>query len=610
VRTTSNRLTILNIYDTIRYYEAFKGFAMYLKVVKSKGYEYLKFVESYREGKQVKQRVVANLGRLDILLQHNVLIEKLFEKLNNGKFFKLDDLNKDAEANVYNYGYIVIKRVWDRYKLDDFFQSILKKRDINRSYNVIKTIFSLVINRALKSELSKLGYFNEKEYFIGLNDELKLHNIYDSLEILEEIKEELEEYLLKQSINLFNRDITVAFFDVTTLYFESKKEDKDIEIRDDETQEVTEEIKGLRKFGLSKDFKINETQIVLSLLIDKDGIPITFEVYEGNKAETTTLIDTLDRLKKRFNIEKITVVADRGISRWLNLKEIKDKGYEYIVAIRFKNQKELEEKVLDKQGYNQILFDSNDGYYGYKEFIITQTKKVRVEDNNNKFEKIALTHKIISSYSDKRALKDEKDRNRAIEQLQKRLKNGTAIKKSKFIRAIDSDNDCSLKYEVDLEKIQKDKQYDGFYAIASSDTSISALEAIKIHKNIYEVENSFRDLKSSLNIRPIYHFKKERIKGHIIVSFLSYFLLKNIEYKLKNSKKVQEYLSKSNESISLNKIVKAINSFNIVKTTLNDKSIFIRLKHNTLASKIADTLKVKLPKNTQTEGDFFNYLKL
>jgi len=586
-----------------------------LKVVKAKGYEYLKFVESYRVGKEVRQRVIANLGRVDILLQNNALIEKLFEKLNNGNYFKLDDLNKDGEANVYNYGYIIIKKIWNSYRLDKFFKSILEKKEINKSYDFIKTVFSLVINRALKSELSKLGYFNEKDYFIGLNEDLKLHNIYDSLEVLEEIKEELEDYLLKESVNLFNRDVSVAFFDVTTLYFESKKEDGDIEI-EDEDNNVTEIQKGLRKFGLSKDFKMNETQIVLSLLIDKEGIPITFEIYEGNKAETTTLTDTLDRLKKRFNLEKITIVADRGISRWLNLKEIKEKGYEYIVAIRYKNQKELEEKILDKNNYKLITFDDKNGYYGYKEFITTQTKKVKIKnDNENKasFKDITLTHKIISTYSDKRALKDEKDRNRSIEKSKKRLENSTAVKKSKYIKVLNNDNNknnCSLKYEIDLQKIEEDKKYDGFYTIASSDTSIDALKAIQIHKNIYEVENSFRDIKSSLNIRPIYHFKKERIKGHIIVSFFAYFLLKNIECRLKNSKKFQNYLKENNETISIDKIVKAVNSVNTVKVNINNKeNVFIKLKHNTLASKIIDLFKIKLPKNTETQKDFFNFLE-
>jgi transposase len=613
---------------------------LYLKVVKSKGYEYLKFVESYREGKEVKQRVIVNLGRLDVLLKNSALIEKLFNKLNNGNYFKLDDLNKNDNAIVYNYGYIIIKKIWDSYKLNDFFKKILENKKIDKNYNFIKTIFSLVINRALKSELSKLGYFNEKDYFIALNEDLKLHNIYNSLEVLESIKEELEDYLLKQSINLFNRDLTVAFFDVTTLYFESKKEDSDTTILEEDGTNIKELfnllnftdkkpnnykleyikvdnlqtlisnaklVKGLRKFGLSKDFKMNETQIVLSLLIDKDGIPITFEIYEGNKAETTTLLDTLDRLKKRFKLDKITIVADRGISRWLNLKEIKQRGYEYIVAIRFKKQKDLEEKILNKNNYKTISFNEEDGYYGYNEFIITQTKKVKVD--NNTFQDITLTHKIISTYSDKRALKDKKDRDRAIIKLHKKLQTGTPVKKSKYIKVNTTDNNCNISYEIDFTKIEQNKQYDGFYAIASSDTYLDALEIIKIHKNIYEIENSFRDIKSSLNIRPIYHYKKERIKGHIIVSFLAYFFLKNIEYRLKNSKKIQEYLKQNNETLSINKITKAINSINCVKTDINDnQEIFIKLKHNTLASKIIDLFKIKLPKNTSTKEEFFNYL--
>ena len=93
---------------------------MYLKVVKAKGYEYLKIVESYRVGKEVKQRVIVNLGRLDMLLKHNSLIEKLFSKLNNGSYFKLDDLNKNDNSTVYNYGYIILKKIWSRYELDEF----------------------------------------------------------------------------------------------------------------------------------------------------------------------------------------------------------------------------------------------------------------------------------------------------------------------------------------------------------------------------------------------------------------------------------------------------------------------------------------------------------
>jgi hypothetical protein len=288
---------------------------MFLKTAKIKGKEYIRIVKSYRdkEGK-VKHKTIASLGSVDNLINLFPFFDKLIEKYIGYKYTSIDNINKQESATIFNYGYIVLKKVWDRYKLGEFFERIFKDKSVK--FDLVKTIFTLVVNRALRSELSKLGYFNKKDIFLMLNEELKQQDLYKSLDYLEEIKEELEDYLLNKSINLFNRDLTVAFFDVTTIYFESKREDEDKKvlnnkeevnikeffnlltfsnkppkdykldyIRIDNLQTLITDIKivkGLRKFGLSKDFKMNETQIVLSLLIDKDGIPITFEIYFKN----------------------------------------------------------------------------------------------------------------------------------------------------------------------------------------------------------------------------------------------------------------------------------------------------------------------------------------
>jgi len=395
------------------------------------------------------------------------------------------------------------------------------------------------------------------------------------LDFLSEIKEDLEEHLLKKSIDLFNRDITVGLYDVTTLYFESQKSDN------------------LREFGLSKDFKMNDVQIVLGLLTDKDGIPISFDIYKGNTSESHTILDSLDRIKNRFGINKITIVADRGISNFLNLYEIRKRGYDYIVALRFKNSKELEEKILTSlDEYRTISFTKENGFYGYKEFIITQTKRKKVD---NQYKDITLTHKIIATYSDKRARKDKSDRDRKIEKL---LKNPT-VKKSKFIKS-----DCNT-YSIDFEKVKEDEAYDGFYAIAASDLEIDPKEAINIHKNLYEIENSFRENKHTLNIRPIRHFKEERIIGHVIASFLGYFILKQIQVRLKSSKKVQDYLNKSNETLSLDKILDALLHLRVVKVDIKSKDYFIKLSYPTLSSKILDLFKIKVPKKITSKEEFY-----
>jgi len=196
---------------------------VFLKINKSKGKEYLKIVESYwdKNDKKVKHRVLVNLGRLDTLLQHSSLIERLIDKLSNGEYVKIDEINKDGEALNFNYGYIVLRDIWRRYKLDSFFKRILEDKKIisNNSDTVIKTIFSLIVNRALFSEYSKKGYFDKKDYFLFLNEEIKLHNLYLTLETLTKIKEEIEIHLLNINKTIFDTNLQISLFDVTTLYF-------------------------------------------------------------------------------------------------------------------------------------------------------------------------------------------------------------------------------------------------------------------------------------------------------------------------------------------------------------------------------------------------------
>jgi len=657
---------------------------VYLKCVKSGGYEYLKIVESFRDSdSKIKHRVILNLGRVDKLLEHDALVKKIIEKLGGDNYFTKDDINKDGKAKELNYGYYVLKNIWKSYKLDKFFIKELNRLDIKieDKESFLKTLFSMVVHKALMAEASKLGYFNNKEFFYELNDDLKLHNMYRYLDILDKLKETIEDHLLKESLNLFSRDLTVCFYDVTTIRFESKIEDEDTkELEDnisldeffanlhfeckkpkdyrldalsyDNLQVKLSRFKvinGLRRFGLSKDNRPNDTQIVLSLLLDNSGIPLGFDIYEGNRAELTTILDSLDKLKTRFNIQKITIVADRGLSKWINLYEIKQRGYEYIMAYSFKNQKDLEKEILvDQNSYTQISFDVDDGYYGYKEFIHTETKKSKVykgyslfsnAEQNSFYDKkkdkaikiykdskqkeyinqnITLTHKVVATYSDLRARKDEKDRNRKIKKLQQKLdSNQSVVKKSKFIKeTIDqtdknsSDNSCKKDYSIDWDKIKKDKAYDGFYAIVTSDTSIDPLEAIDRHKALYEIEDGFRDLKSFIKIRPVRHFKRERVIGHTIVSFLSYFFLKNIEFRLTNSKKFKEYQKKSNFTLSIKKIQDALLSLKVVKVKVKNKDIFIKLKHNTLASKIVDLFKFRLPKNSSTKDELDETLKV
>jgi len=551
---------------------------MFLKVSRVKGFEYLRIVRSYRDHLgNVRHKTIVNLGRADKLRDMLPAFEKLFSLYADNVFTPIDKINTNG-ASIKNYSYIIIKNIWNKYRLDQFFYKIISKKRI--AFDFIKVVFSLVINRLLLSELSKLGYFNTKDIFLYLNEELSLQDLYKSLDILAECKEELEEYLFYRNIKMFNKEVKVAFFDVTTLYFESKKEDE------------------LKRFGLSKDYKMNEVQIVLSLLIDDEGFPISFDIYEGNKSETKTLLDTLDRLKDKYRLEKITLIADRGISSSLNLQEIKKRGYEYIVGYKIKNSK-LSDKILDRNDYTLISFSEQDGYYGYKEFEIKENRKIRTQDG---YESIELNHKIVATYSDKRALRDKKERDRAINKINKKIERNALKGKERYLEKYCEEG--KVKYRLDLNKIEQAKKYDGFYALACSDISLSALEVIRIHKQIYDVENAFRELKTDLNIRPIYHYTPKRIKGHIIVSFLSYFLLKAIERRLKYNQKTQGL------PITTRRIIKSLKNINAIETDISGKRYYLKAKYDPLASKMFEILKIKTLKNIVSEQEIKDYLSM
>ena len=547
---------------------------MFLKVSKLKGKEYLRIVQSYRtKDNKVRHKTIVNLGRADRVFELFPAFEKLFQLYGNNAFVPIDKINTNG-ASIKNYSYIIIKKIWDSYRLGKFFEKAIQKRKI--AFDFVKVVFSLVINRLLVSELSKLGYFNSKDMFLYLNDELSLQDLYKSLDVLDEIKEELEEYLFRRSLSLITREIKVCFFDVTTLYFESQKEDE------------------LRRFGLSKDYKMNDVQIVLSLLIDSSGFPISFDIYEGNKAETKTLLDTLDRLKSKYKLEKVFIVADRGISSSLNLLEIKERGYEYIVGYPFRNRK-IEDLVLDKKDYKLINYNEKEGVYAYKEIEIKEQRRVKQENKQ-----IELFHKLVFTYSDKRALKDQKERTNSINKLMKKIQENRVKGREKYLkRYCDGEK---VVYNLDLEKIEQDKKYDGFYAIACSDMSLPPLKIIKIHKQISHIEKAFRELKTDLNIRPIYHYKPERIRGHIIVSFLAYFLLKHMERRLRYNQKTQEMV------ITPSRIIKALKTINAIETDIGGKKYYLKSKHTQLASKLFEIFKVKTMRHIMSLEDMKKYL--
>jgi len=572
---------------------------MFIRVIKSKNHKYLKLVESYREDGKIKQRVIANLGKLgDISAREaeNIASKLLELSKSEKKVTKEKELPELKELDRYNYGYVVYRKIWNRFKLDEILDKLVEDKEIE--YDFKRVVFSMVIDRLLKPK-SKLALFNNKDDYFNINDKLNINHIYRSLDILSQNKIKIEESLFNQNKTLFNISTDIVFYDVTTFYYESKEENE------------------LKKFGYSKDGKFGEVQIVMGLLIDKNGLPIGYELFSGNTFDSKTMVKVLDKLREKFNLDNVIIVADRGLNSKINLKYIKDAGYDYLMAVSIKSlNKEIKDKILDKESYTNILAteDSEDGLYAYKtieydnkvkydtEIVDPKTGKVSI-----KKETITLKEKFVCTYSEKRAKKDYYDRGRGLEKANKIIQaNQKSLLTSarNFKKFIQKEGNCNeFTMGLDWIKIKEQQKYDGFYAITTSRLDLDPIEVIQNYRNLYKIEDSFNVLKSTFNTRPIFHYKEERIEAHFIVCFIAFMIERDLEIRLKKSKSFRE------QTITPDRIKEALNSLELSKIKVDNKIVYMKSNHSNnqdklrFAKNIMRFLHIKQLKNISTRED-------
>lgn len=531
---------------------------MFIKVTKSGKYEYVQLVNAYRENGVVKHRVLLNLGRLD-QIENNPSIQRLAVRLQELSGVKNRvDLATVSEAQVVNWGYVVYQKIWQQFGLDNILDRIRENSKIQ--FNLHDACFLMTIQHLLEPR-SKLGTYSHQNRYVNL-PVVELHHLYRSLDVLCDHKEKLEEELFYKNRHLFNMKVDVVFYDVTTFSFESVRADS------------------LRDFGFSKDGKFKEVQVVLGLLIDCEGRPIGYELFPGHTFDGKTMEAVLEKLEKRFRLRKVIIVADRGINSKINLKSIADKGYGYIFASRIKNMpRKIEEQVLASDGYSEP--DEN----GFRYKVMDYAHKVKVDGKTH-----ILNEKLIVTYSPARAKKDKADRERLLAKAKSLLENKSQLKASqkrggrKYLKNVGGED---LDWVLDEEAIARDERFDGYYGIQTSEQKLGVQEVLEAYHTLWKIEESFRIMKSTLEVRPVFHWTENRIKGHFVICFLAFLLERTLEFKLK----------KSGETASPEQIREALNSMNFAEVEIENKRYLLKTKGTELSSKILRLLKIKPPKN-------------
>jgi len=441
---------------------------------------YLYIVEGKRVNGKVRQRIVANLGRLEKLQEGQ--LDKLIEGL--VKFSRrqwIEACARSIEAKwAKDFGpALVFRRLWEDLNLDSILRELLSGTEI--SIDVEEAVFAMVLNR-LCDPASKLGVSRWKERVYRPEfEKLELHHFYRALDFLADHKEEIEGRLFGRVKDLFNLELDLVFWDTTSTYFEGRGAE------------------GFCEYGFSKDRRPDRVQVVLGLLMTREGIPIGHEVFPGATGDVETFREVIKGLRSRFRVRRVILVADRGMVSREILEEIEAMGLEYLVGVRMRRLRVMRE-VLGRGG------------------------RFREVKGNLKVKEVWHEgRRYLVCFNPEEAERERREREEMVRELEEKLKSGGLkglIGNRGYRRYLKVKGSA---VEIDREVLEEEARYDGKYVLETN-TELGAEEAALAYRDLWKVERAFREIKSSLELRPIYHWTEKRIRGHIMVCFLAFVL--------------------------------------------------------------------------------------
>lgn len=544
---------------------------MRLSITHTKNNTYFYMIKSYRENGKNKTKIIERLGELkeveqkangeDPIIWAKKYIEKRNqeEKQNKGVYFEklVEGIPLDESQKTFNIGYLFLQNIYYSLGLDKICKNISEKYRIKYELNSI--LSNLIYTRIIEPS-SKLSSFEASKKFIE-QPNYELHDIYRALEVISKETEFIEAEVYKNSLDVVNRNTKILYYDCTNYFFE------------------IEQAEGLKQYGLSKENRPNPiTQ--MGLFMDGDGFPLAFNVNSGNTNEQTTLKPLEKQIIKDFELSKFVVCTDAGLASNENRKFNNIQNRSYIVTQSLKKIKgHLKEWALSPEDWRTInsnkKINLNDvDKSGENEEIYYKERWI----NEN-----GLEQRLIISYSPKYAEYQRSVRNRQVERAQNLINNPTKISKNRqddpkrFIKSASVTNDGEIAskkvFSLNTTAIEKEEEFDGFYAVCTTlEDDIS--EIIKINKRRWEIEESFRILKTDFKARPVYLKRDDRIKAHFTTCFLSLLIYRILEHKLDEKYSTNEIIKNLQDmnSLKINGIgYKQIYSKSEITTDLNDK---------------------------------------
>jgi len=544
--------------------------SIFLKQSKYKnGKTYLSIVDGYRINGKVKQTVIKKIGYLDELekqyddpISHFKQEVEALKKQFTTKITTTFDITKDNDFDddTFNIGYAYLKKIFQELNITSILKN--KQYSTNIEYSLSKACELLTYSRIINPGSIKYTYEHKNQFFEPFD--LSLDDLYRSLKPLLDCKESLFETIWENTKDKYNRDASTSYYDCTNYYFEIEYDDADI------TNENGEIIKkGLRKRGPEKNHRPDPI-VEMGLLLDKQGFPISYNLFSGNTSEKETLIPEIQKIKRRHNIDKVIVVADKGLNcsdnmiktAGIDLDKKNRDGYVYGQSIRGADQEFKNwvldtgykvDKITDDEG-NEIIFKHKSRIYP-KKMYITREDKGLTKSGNKKKQAIIVDQKQMVYYSQKYADKQKRDRQLVIEKAKDLIKNPGAYTKTTsygaagYINNIKFDKETGTvsngsELSLNEEKIMEDAKYDGYYSIVTSEENLSDLELRNIYKGLAKIEETFKITKSEFNARPVNVRLEDHIDAHFLICFISLVIIRILQNEINNKYTLKNLLEK------------------------------------------------------------------
>ncbi len=488
---------------------------MFARVKKSGLYEYLQIVQNRREGTKTIQRVVATIGRMDQIQQKGE-IENLVRSLSrfSEKVLLVLSGKSDVRADAKKIGpALICERLWKELEIGKIIRRLLAERKFG--FDVERAIFLSVLHRLFVSGSDRSCDRWHRDYVIDGVDALSLHHLYRAMAFLGEeledqkdctpfaprcTKDVIEEDLFLARRDLFS-SLDCVFFDTTSIYFEGEGGES------------------IGELGHTKDHRPDLNQMVVGVILDDHGQPVCCEMWPGNTTDVTTLVPVIKRLQSRFAIGRICIVSDRGMISAATMTYLEEEKIPYILGARMRRSKEVKEEVLSRAGrYREVHPEG----VSTKDPSPLKVKEVMVDGR-----------RYIVCLNEKQARKDAADRQAIIDSLQEKLKTNpkSLVGNKGYRKYLNMEKDT---VSVNQAKIEEEARYDGKWVLKTN-TTLTAEKAALKYKELWQVEQVFRDMKSVLDTRPIFHQRDETIRGHVFCSFLALVLRKELDRRLEKA---------------------------------------------------------------------------